>query len=142
MAKGFSVFKASSFLLIGAQLAQATPPPARPEIKIAVVQEWSHLNPITSNLASTDAFLGFAVRPLVNRKANGELVADLAEKIPSKKNKLAQVIQVGGKSKVIARWTIKEKAQWGDLKPLTCKDWWLGWQVGLSPNVTTAEKSI
>ncbi len=111
-----------------------------PELKIAIVQEWGQFNPVTVNLASTDAFLHFVVRPMVTRDISGTVLPDLAEKVPSKKGGSVQVVNQDGKQKVVAQWEIKSNANWGDGTPITCKDWWLGWQVGLSPNVSTAEK--
>lgn len=127
----------TSMLVASAGLA------AEPEsqLKIAVVQEWSQFNPVTVNLASTEAFLHFVVRPMVTRDATGKLLPDLAEKIPSKANGLVKVLTIDGKQKVVAQWAIREKASWGDGKPVTCKDWWMGWQVGLSANVAVADKT-
>jgi peptide/nickel transport system substrate-binding protein len=115
---------------------------AAPELKIAVVQEWSHFNPVTVNLASTDSFLHFVVRPMIQRDVSGIVHPDLAEAVPGKKTGTVKVQMVDGKSKVVAQWTIRAKASWGDGMPITCKDWWLGWQVGMSSNVTTTEKNI
>jgi peptide/nickel transport system substrate-binding protein len=112
------------------------------ELKIAIVQEWNQFNPVTVNLASTESFLPFVIRPMVTRNAHGDVIADLAEKIPSKKDKLIELVKSNGMSKVVAQWTIRANANWGDGLPVTCKDWWLGWQVGLSPNVSTEEKNI
>lgn len=111
------------------------------DLKIAVVQEWSQFNPVTYNLASTEAFLHFVMRPMTLYAPNGSIVADLAEQIPTKKNGKVQIVKDNGKSKVVAQWNIKAKANWGDGKPITCKDWWMSWQVGLSPNVSTLEKT-
>jgi len=126
-------------LMLPFQIYGAEPVPV---LKIAIVQEWNQFNPVTVNLASTEAFLHFVVRPMVTRDAKGALVADIAEKIPSKKEGLVQIVNVNGKKKVVAQWAIRAKANWGDGQPVTCKDWWLGWQVGLNPNVSTTEKNI
>ncbi len=124
-------------LPIGLMAAEMTP-----DLKIAIVQEWNQFNPVTVNLASTEAFLPFVVRPMVTRNSQGDVVADLAEKIPLKKDKQVEIVKVNGKAKVVAQWTIRANANWGDGQAITCKDWWMGWQVGLSPNVSTEEKNI
>lgn len=98
-------------------------------LKIAVVQEFGQLNPITINLASTESFLHFVLRGMTVQDDKGTVIADLAEKVPTLKDKKAI-------------WTIKEKAKWSDGKPVTCQDWWLGWQVGLSANTMTQEKTL
>lgn len=111
-------------------------------LKIAVVQEFAQFNPITLNLASTEAFLHFVLRGLTAQDDKGVLIPDLAESIPSLKNKSAEVITDQSVKKIKAHWTIKKSATWSDGKPVVCQDWWLGWQAGLSANTMTQEKTL
>ena len=94
-----------------------------PELKMAIVQEWNQFNPVTVNLASTEAFLHFLLRPMVVRSASGEVLADLAEAVPTRKNGMVQVRPFKGKKKIIATWKIRNGAKWGDGQAVTCKDW-------------------
>ncbi len=98
-------------------------------LRIAVIQEFSQFNPITLNLASTEAFMHFLHREMTTRNSDGKLIADLAEKIPNLIHKKAI-------------WIIKNKANWSDGKPVTCQDWWLGWQAGLSTNTMVQDKGM
>ncbi len=98
-------------------------------LRIAVIQEFSQFNPITVNLASTEAFMHFLMREMTTRDSAGNLIPDLAESIPKLKNKKAT-------------WTIKKDARWSDGKPVTCQDWWLGWQSGLSQNTMVQDKGM
>ncbi len=111
-------------------------------LRIGVVQEYGQFNPVTMNLASTEAFMHFVMRELTTRDENGHIMADLAEKVPSLENKLAKIITDKSKKKIVATWRIKENAKWSDGKPITCQDWWLGWQAGLSANTMTQEKTM
>lgn len=93
-------------------------------LKIALVQEWTNMNPVTNQLASNEALAPFVVRKMVARDAAGKVLPDVAERIPELKGKTAI-------------WTIRSNAKWGDGTPITCADWELGWKVGLAPTVTT-----
>ncbi len=98
-------------------------------LRIGIIQEFGQFNPVTVNLASTEAFMHFLLREMTTRNHLGLPIPDLAEKIP-------QLI----KNKAI--WTIKNKANWSDGKPVTCQDWWLGWQTGLSQNTMVQDKGM
>jgi len=100
----------------------------KPELKIGIVQEWSSFNPVTSQLASTEALMPFVLRKMTSRLADGLVATEVAEKIPELKNK-------------IANWKIKSNAKWSDGTLITCADWHLGWQIGLSDNVSVSTKS-
>lgn len=97
---------------------------AEKSLRIALVQEWTALNPINNQLASNDALLPFLVRKMVARNAAGAVLPDLAKSIPPLKGKTAT-------------WVIRENAKWGDGTSVTCADWELGWRIGLNPLVTT-----
>ncbi len=132
------------FLLVSFILAPLITPATAEEIplRIAVIQEFAHFNPITLNLASTEAFMHFVLREMTTRNASGKLIPDLAEKIPSLENNLAKVVDEGGSKKIIATWSIQKNAKWSDGTPVTCHDWWLGWQAGLSNNTMVQDKGM
>ena len=97
-------------------------------LRIAIIQEWSTFNPVTSQLASNDALFSFMIRKMVNRAASGKVIPDVAESIPPLKNKLAI-------------WKIKANAKWADGHEISCEDWNLGWKIGLSPNVSVETRT-
>jgi len=111
-------------------------------IKIGIVQEWDVFHPVTTQTSATESLLHFLYRDMVYRDEKGTVIADLAVKIPSLKNKMAKIIQIGQIKKVVAQWEIKKNAVWSDNTPITCVDWELGWRVGLSPNVSKTEQNI
>jgi len=111
-------------------------------IKIGIVQEWDVFHPVTTQTSATESLLHFLYRDMVYRDEKGTVIADLAVKIPSLKNKMAKIIQIGHIKKVVAQWEIKKNAVWSDNTPITCVDWELGWLVGLSPNVSKTEQNI
>ncbi|AGH95087.1 peptide ABC transporter substrate-binding protein [Pseudobdellovibrio exovorus] len=98
-------------------------------LTIAIIQEWSHFNPVTSQLASNESLDPFLNRKMIRHQANGSVVADIAVEVPTlKKNK--------------AVWTIKPNAKWGDGQDITCADWHLGWQAGLNPKVSVISRQF
>lgn len=103
---------------------------AAPKIlTVAIIQEWSAFNPITSQLASNEAIFPFIQRRMVLREVDGRVVADIAAAVPSlKKNK--------------ATWTIKPTAKWADGTPVTCADWHLGWRAGLNPKTSVETRLV
>lgn len=110
-------------------------------LTIAIIQEWTHFNPVNLQVASTQALLNFTVRRMVQRDVSGAILPDLAENVPTLKNKKVIFKTEKGMRKVVATWTIRPQAKWGDGVEVTCADWHLGWQAGLSPNVTVTERT-
>jgi peptide/nickel transport system substrate-binding protein len=109
-------------------------------VTIALIQEWTQFNPVTLNVAATDAVLQFSVRAMMQRNSAGDLIPDIAENIPSLKNKKVRFVATNGIRKVVADWTIKANAKWADGVDITCADWWTGWTVGMNSNVSVTEK--
>ncbi len=99
------------------------------QLNMAIMQEWSDFNPIHLKLASTQSLLALVQRKMTLRKTDGQIINDLAESIPQLKAKKAI-------------WTIQLNAKWGDSAVITCADWHLGWQIGLSENVSVEDKQI
>lgn len=111
-------------------------------LTIAMIQEWTQFNPVNVNVAATQALMQFVIRDMVMRDSAGNLIPDLSSEIPTVKNKRVHFITENGSRKIVADWTIKATAKWGNGSLVTCEDWWMGWQAGLSPNVSTTEKHI
>lgn len=114
---------------------------SKDSLTIGVAQEFGAFNPINNNLASVAAFSHFVLRSVTNRFADGQPIPEVAEQIPTKSNGLVKVISSHSQKKVIAIWTLKKNATWGDGTPITCADWKLGWQVGMNDNVSTSDRS-
>lgn len=112
----------------------------RTSLTIGIVQEWNQFNPVNSSLASTAALSHFVQRQMVNRDEKGMVIPEVATQIPTLKNKKVKIQTINGKKKVVAEWEIQSSAVWGDGKPITCEDWKLGWQVGLSENVSASDR--
>lgn len=101
---------------------------AETQLRVAFIQEWSTINPVTNQLASNEALFPFLTRKMVTRNAQGEVLPDVAESLPKLKGK-------------VAIWKIRAKAHWGDGKTITCADWDLGWQAGLNPKVSASTRT-
>lgn len=115
----------------------------RPDrIDFAIVQEWGHFNPVTVNLASTRTLLSFVVRPLFQFPSDANLESDLAEKIPSLKDKSAVIKRQNGKQYIEATWKIRSEAKWGDGMPVVCEDLKLAWEIGSHANVSVDERTL
>lgn len=123
-----------NFLLIGlistTFTVSASAAPSSKTLSIAIIQEWSAFNPITNQLASNEALFPFILRRMVKRTASGGVLPDVAESVP----RLA--------SNRKATWTIRANAQWGDGTPMSCADWYLGWQAGLNPKVSVETRNF
>jgi peptide/nickel transport system substrate-binding protein len=134
------------YLLVGIGSLIAGAPTVRAAterpLKIALIQEWSHLNPITFDLASVEGLLPFVTRAFVARSASGAVLPDVAETVPSLSNKGAKIETSGGRKHFVATWKITSKAKWGDGVPVTCADFKLSWQIGSSSNVQVQARNI
>lgn len=113
-----------SALLLSLSLYAANAP-----LQIGIIQEWDTLHPVSYQTAATESILQFMYRDIVYRDASGKILPNLAVSIPKLKNKQAV-------------WTLQENAKWSDGTAITCADWHLGWQVGLSDFVSKTEKNI
>ena len=113
----------------------------RNSLTIGIVQEWNQFNPVNSALSSTAALSHFVQRQMVNRDEKGVVIPEVAVEIPSIKNKKVSLQTFNGRKKVVAQWAIKKTAVWGDGQPITCEDWNLGWQAGLSENVSAIDRT-
>lgn len=102
---------------------------SQPVLQIGIIQEWDNIHPVSYQTAASESILQFMFRDVVYRDASGKILPNLAVSIPKLKNKKAT-------------WIFNEQAKWSDGQPITCADWHLGWQVGLSDYVSKTEKNI
>ncbi len=108
-------------------------------LRLALIQEWSTFNPITSQLASNDALFQFIIRKMTTRTSDGKVLADLAESVP----KLEVKTQLKSSTLTYtALWKIKKNAKWADGHDILCEDWALGWTAGLSPQVSVDARNV
>lgn len=109
---------------------------AKEDLNIAIAAEFETLNPIIAQQAATKYILYLAWRPLVYLDLDNKWQPLLIKEIPTLKNKLAKRKGDGLETNI----EFIEKAKWGDGEPVTCKDLALAWQVGLSNNVSNANR--
>ncbi len=115
--------------LIGLLLFPLSVWAAQAPLQIGIIQEWDNIHPVSYQTAATESILQFMFRDVVYRDASGKILPNLAVSIPKLKNKQAT-------------WIFNDQAKWSDGQAITCADWHLGWQVGLSDNVSKTEKNI
>ncbi len=109
-------------------------------LKIGLPQDFDSLNQlITSMLASTYVY-NMASRKLVTLDEKMVWQPQMAEQIPSLKNKMAEIITVNGIKKVKATWKLKNNAVWGDGQPVTCEDMAFSKLVGSDKNIAVANR--
>jgi peptide/nickel transport system substrate-binding protein len=111
-------------------------------LTIATMQEWDTLHPISYQTAASESIMHMIQRQMVYRDITGKVLPEIAEDIPSIKNKKAKIITENGKKKIVATWKIRKEAVWSDQVPITCKDWKFSWTVGLNDKVSKTEKNI
>lgn len=109
-------------------------------LRIGLAQDFDSLNQlITSMLASTYVY-NMAARKLVTLDDQMVWQPQMAEQIPSLKNKSAEIITVNGVKKIKATWKLKKNAVWGDGQPVTCEDIVFSKQVGSDKNIAVANR--
>lgn len=106
------------------------------QMVIGSQQEFDSLNLVLTSMSQSSYLISMLQRDLVTVDANWKWVPQLATKIPTFENGLAQkIIDKDGTEKIIATWEINAKATWGDGTPVTGEDFKLAWQVGSCNNV-------
>ncbi len=128
------------FLLTNAGIPLAQAAPSDAELKIGISQEFENMNPIIMSMAASTYMYRLVGRSLINMDADGKWVTQLAKEIPSLQNKLAKLVEVDGKKKIIATWEIIEAAKWSDGKPVICEDFNTSLKIASSPSVSVGEK--
>lgn len=129
----------SLFLAIGIG-SSAIAKPTNAELKMGISQEFETLNPLIMSMVASSYIHYMVGRRLVNLDKENKWQPQIAKAIPSVENGQAKVITEGGKKKVQSIWEIKDNANWGDGKPVTCEDIIFTRKVALSPNVSVGEK--
>lgn len=116
--------------------------PTNKELSIGITQEFENFNPLIMSMMATSYMYRLTGRTLVILDHEGKWQPQLAQEIPTLKNKQAKIIQQNGEKKVQAKWVIKDTANWGDGTPLTCHDFKFSWNVAKKETVSIAEKEV
>lgn len=135
-------------ILVLTLISMATAGPARAaaptnaELKIGISQEFENLSPMIMTMAATTYLHAMAGRSLTTMDRNNKWVPEITKAVPSLENGTAKLIDVGGKKKIVATWEIRDNANWGDGKPVTCEDFAFTREVGIAPTVAVGEREI
>lgn len=110
------------------------------ELKIAVNAEFDTIHPIVNTMAAGGLIQDAIMRPLVMITPDGKPKAVLIKEIPTIENKKAQLFTDKTGKHLKADLEFIDNAQWGDGKPVTCKDLEAGWKVGSNDLVATPNR--
>jgi peptide/nickel transport system substrate-binding protein len=124
-------------LLLGSVKAEAL---NNEQLTIGTVQEFETLNPINMQMVMTSYIVAMVSPNISSYNADWEKYCSACVELPSFENGKARLKNEGGKKVLYADWEIHPKATWGDGNPVTGHDVKLSWQIGISPNVSVAEK--
>lgn len=143
--KGIIMQKQTAFLLaaLGLALFIGGPLAAKPTnkiLKIGMTQEFENLNPIIMQMRATSYIYKMVCRHLLTIDADGKWQVQLATTIPTLKNGLAAFKGAEKDKKLHVKWEIKEKAKWGDGKPVTAHDLYFSWRVALTDTVSVGDR--
>ncbi|MBN1983793.1 MAG: peptide ABC transporter substrate-binding protein [Chitinivibrionales bacterium] len=116
--------------------------PTNDQLVIGTAQEHENMNPMVKQMAATSYAYDMVGRTLVTLDADSKWVPMLVKEIPTFDNKLAEFFTEKGVKKIKATWEIKEKAKWGDGKPVTAEDVVFSHIVGMNDNVSVPEREI
>ncbi len=130
---------ASTLFIVAASTALAV---SKKELKIAVSQEFEHLNPIISQMATTRFITDMSVRSILTLNPDGEWVPFMIKEIPSFENGLASFFTENGVKKIRAHFELKENLKFGDGHPITAEDIKFTWSVGMNENISIGEREI
>jgi peptide/nickel transport system substrate-binding protein len=111
------------FIILASCLAGAE----EKSLSIAVNAEYETLNPIVNSMMAAIYIQDAALRPLVVLTPEGKAKPLLLKKMPTYKNKKAEL-------------EFSAKAFWGDGTPVTCEDLKASWQIGGHVNVSTPNR--
>lgn len=100
--------------------------------RIGIGQEFDSLNPLATSMLSAYYVYNIAGRNLVSLDHQMNCQPQLAEEVPSFKNKLAEIKTVNGNKRLVSVWNIRQNAKWGDGVDVTCEDVKFTWTVGRS----------
>lgn len=124
--------------LVNSAFAKAT----NDELKIGISQEFDSLNPMLSSMVASSYIRYLVNRRFTNLDSANKWQPQIIKELPTLDNKLAKIITVAGKKKIMATWEIKDAVKWGDGTPLTCEDIIFSREVALSNNVSIPEREV
>ncbi len=104
-------------------------------LRIGSSQEPDTLHPFLSKMIVGDYIYRSVGRTLNVLTVDGKWEPQLAKYTPSIENGKARFVGKGKNKKIVADWEIKEKAKWGDGKPVTGHDVVFSLEVATHPNV-------
>lgn len=105
-------------------------------LNIGISSEFENLNPLIGTQAATNYMLYMAHRPLVYLTPDMKWKALIIKEIPTLQNKMVKPKGTG----LEVTFELLSDANWGDGKPLICKDLELSWKVGRNTNVSIANR--
>lgn len=85
---------------------------------------------------------GFIQRPLTVFNEKNKIACMLCEKMPSKENGLAQVVEKDGETEYQVTLSLVKGLKWGDGKPLTTKDIMFTWSAALNAKSGFAQSDV
>lgn len=113
---------------------------SRDELRIGIAQEFATLNPIIQSSVAASYILDMSVRSLLTLDPQGKWVPVLIQKIPTLENGLATFYEEEGIKKIKASFELLPNTKWGDGTPLTHKDIYFTWQVGINEKVPVGSR--
>lgn len=113
----------------------ANAPPAHPGVlRVAVYAEPHSLNPILASNTAENFFASLAFDELVTLDANGNEVADLAERVPTSAN--GDIAKDG----LSIRYKLRHGVTWHDGAPFSSADVAFSWQAVMNPKNNVVER--
>lgn len=114
--------------------------PTNEELQVGLSQEFENFNPMIMSMLATTWMYNMVGRTLMVLNEDAEWEPQLAKKIPSLENGLAERFTEDGVEKIRAVWEIVDNAKWGDGTDLTCRDFKFAREVALAPTVAITER--
>lgn len=111
-------------------------------LRIGIQQEFDSLNPLSAAMLSSTYIYHMVGRNLLSLDHKMKWRPQLAEEIPSLKNKLAEIKTINGAKKMVSVWNIRPLAKWGDGVDITCADFKFSWTVARSSFVSVVNRDM
>lgn len=111
-------------------------------LRIGIGQEFDSLNPLGSSMLSSVYIYHMVARNFISLDHNMKFDSQIAEEIPSFKNKLAEMKTIKGVKKLVSIWNIRTNAKWGDGSDITCADVKFSWELGHSNMVSVVNREM
>ncbi len=109
-------------------------------LRIGIGQEFDSLNPLSTSMLSAMYIYDMIDRNLVSLDHEMKWHPQLAEEIPSFKNKLAEIKTINGVKKLVSIWNLRANTKWGDGVEITCEDAKFTWNLSKSNSVTVINR--